>query len=94
AEAMVAQALQAEPDNAYYIDSMGWIYYKQGKMSRAGMELERAVKLMPEDAAMRDHLGDAYLAQGQKEQALEQWRKALELDPKKEELKKKIETHE
>jgi tetratricopeptide (TPR) repeat protein len=94
AETMVAQALQSEPENAYYIDSMGWIYFKQGKMSRAGAELERAVKLMPEDAAMRDHLGDAYLARGQKEQALEQWRKALELDPKKEEIKKKIETHE
>ncbi len=94
AETMVAQALQAEPENAYYIDSMGWIYFKQGKMSRAGAELERAVKLMPEDAAMRDHLGDAYLAQGQKEQALEQWRKALELDPKKEDIKKKIEAHE
>ena len=94
AESMVAQALQAEPDNAYYIDSMGWIYYQQGKYLPASIELERAVKQMPEDAAMRDHLGDAYLAQGQKEQALEQWRKALELDPKKDDIRKKIETHE
>ncbi|MDI6740851.1 MAG: tetratricopeptide repeat protein, partial [Candidatus Edwardsbacteria bacterium] len=90
AKTLIAQALQKEPDNAYYIDSMGWVYFRLGQLAEAQASIERAVSLMPGDATLRDHLGDVYLAQGDRAKAIEQWKKALELDPKKEETRKKI----
>lgn len=90
AEKLVARALAIEPDNPYYIDSMGWVYFMSGRLEKAVVELERAVSLMPDDSTLRDHLGDAYRAQGQYGKALEQWLKALELEPGRKETGAKI----
>ena len=90
AKVLIEMALAAEPDNAYYIDSMGWVYFQLGRIEEARASLERAVELMPGDATLRDHLGDIYRALGLGDKALEQWRKALELDPKKDDVRKKI----
>jgi len=90
AESLIAKALQSEPDNPYFIDSMGWVYYMTGRFEQARAELERAVSLMPDDATLREHLGDAYMALDRVQQAIEQWRRALELDPGREAARKKI----
>lgn len=90
AETLVARALAIEPDNPFYIDSMGWVYFMSGRLEKAVTELERAVALMPDDPTLRDHLGDAYRAQGQQQKALEQWRQALRLEPGKDGIREKI----
>lgn len=90
AEKLIAKALAIEPDNPYFIDSMGWVYFMSGRMDKAVVELERAVNLMPDDPTLRDHLGDAYRAQGQHRKALEQWRQALRLEPGKGVIREKI----
>ncbi len=90
AESLIARALAIEPNNPYFIDSMGWVYYMTGRIDQAVEELERAVSLLPNDATLRDHLGDAYQARGQNEMAKDQWQKALELEPNKSGLKEKI----
>jgi tetratricopeptide (TPR) repeat protein len=60
AETLVKHALEKEPDNAYYIDSLGWVYYQRGDYANAVTQLERAVKIVKEDPTMLEHLGDAY----------------------------------
>jgi len=60
AETLVKHALEKEPDNAYYIDSLGWVYYQRGDYAKAVTELERAVHIVGEDPVMLEHLGDAY----------------------------------
>jgi tetratricopeptide (TPR) repeat protein len=90
AESLIAKAIQAEPDNPYFIDSMGWVFFMSGRFEQARSELERAVSLMPDDATLREHLGDAYRALGQRDAALAQWRKALEIEPGKKDLEGKI----
>jgi tetratricopeptide (TPR) repeat protein len=90
AKDLIAKALEAEPDNAFYIDSMGWVFYKIGQFEEARQSLEKAVSLLPGDATLRDHLGDIYLSLNFKQQAVEQWQKALELDPGKEKVQEKI----
>lgn len=90
AETLVGRALKAEPENPFFIDSMGWVYFQTGRLSQAVRELERAVGMMPDDATLRDHLGDAYNALGQGEKAGAQWRKALELEPGRESTKRKL----
>ncbi len=90
AKDLIAKALEAEPNNAFYIDSMGWVFYKMGRLEEAKESLETAVNLLPGDATLRDHLGDVYLSLNLKQQAIEQWQKSLELDPGKDIIQEKI----
>ena len=50
AESLVRKALTKEPDNGYYIDSLGWVLYKKGDYRDAARELERALSKLGEDA--------------------------------------------
>jgi tetratricopeptide (TPR) repeat protein len=69
-----------EADNAAYVDSLGWVLYRQGKLDEARKELERAAKLDGgEDPVIYDHLGDVYRDLKQLEEAQASWRKALQL---------------
>jgi len=90
AEKLINKALQLAPHNPYYIDTLGWIYFKQQKCNESLLQLKKASELAPEDAEIIDHLGDVYQALGKTKEAKAQWQKALELT-KDEELKKKIE---
>lgn len=60
AEAMIQKALKLKPDNGYIIDSLGWVYFQQGRLDEALAELLRAVALIPEDPVVLEHLGDIY----------------------------------
>lgn len=62
ARELVEKALAAEPENGYYLDSLGWIYYQMGDYGRAVLELEKAVQLVTDDPIILEHLGDAYTA--------------------------------
>jgi tetratricopeptide (TPR) repeat protein len=50
------QAVQAHPNNAAYLDSLGWAFYKMGKKADAKRLLEEASKLAPDAGQIRDHL--------------------------------------
>ena len=89
AEVMIKKALEIEPNNGAYIDSLGWLYFKKGKLSPALEQLERASALL-EDPVIYDHLGDVYLKKGDVKKALGSWQKSLQLDSKQEQIKKKI----
>ena len=75
---MIELAVQAEPENAAYRDSLGWAHYQLGHYAQAVQQLERAVKAEPNDGMMLDHLGDAYWKNGQVAQARDAWNKALQ----------------
>ena len=56
-EALVRRALAAEPDNGYYVDSLGWVLFQRGHFAGAVVELERAVALTKhQDAVILEHL--------------------------------------
>lgn len=83
AEKMIRIAIKAEPENAAYLDSMGWVLFKLGKFKEAVPHLEKAVSLPGGgDATIWDHLGDCYDRVGQLEKAKDAWQKALD-DAKK-----------
>jgi tetratricopeptide (TPR) repeat protein len=89
---MIQRALQTDPNNGAYLDTLGWIEYRQGKYEPALRDLLRAVSNMPhEDAVVFDHLGDTCLKLNRIPQALEAWEKAKTLDPKNKNLADKIE---
>lgn len=87
-------AVDARPEDAHIVDSMGWAHYIAGDFKQAIEYLERAVELSPTDAAINDHLGDAYWRYGRALEARYQWRRALRNKPDmplKKEIRAKIE---
>ena len=92
AEAMIKRALQKEPNNASYLDSLGWVEFRKGKFDQALSDLLRAAKTVEhDDPVVFEHIGDTYLKLNRTAEALEAWQKALVLDPKNKTLAKKIE---
>ncbi len=87
---LIKKAIELEPDNGAFIDSLGWAYFKKGDLDEALKELEKAVKLEPNEAEIRDHLGDAYFKKGFTEKAHSEWKKSLELNPKQDKVKEKL----
>jgi tetratricopeptide (TPR) repeat protein len=91
AEDAIKRALQLEPENGAYLDSMVWVEYRQGKYDQALENLKRAIENLPrEDAVVFEHLGDVYLKLNRVSQALESWQKAKTLDPSNKDLAAKI----
>jgi tetratricopeptide (TPR) repeat protein len=85
------KAVKAEPDNAAYLDSLGWVLFKLKQPKQALDYLLKAVQLAKEpDATVYDHLGDTYAALDQPKKAREAWRKSLELEPSPD-VRKKLE---
>ncbi len=74
--AMVRTAVQAEPANTAYRDSLGWALYRLGRYTEALEELQRAAAADDADGVIFDHLGDAHLQLGQVPAAIDAWRKA------------------
>jgi tetratricopeptide (TPR) repeat protein len=81
AEALIRRAVESDPENGAYLDSLGWVYFKKGLHEQALKELLRAEEsLKAGDATVFDHIGDACEKLGRTADALAYWRKALQLD--------------
>jgi tetratricopeptide (TPR) repeat protein len=66
-------------DNASFLDSLGWVLFKQKKLKEAKVELQKAVKQEEgQNIEIYDHLGDCLMALGEKAEALAAWKKGLE----------------
>ena len=73
---MIVAAVAAEPENRAYRDSLGWIYYRLGRVSEAVVELEKAVDEKQPDATVLEHLGDVYQKLGTLDKARAAWGRA------------------
>ncbi len=78
---MLNKAVTQEPRNGAYLDSLGWVYFRQGKLELAEKYLTDATRLLPRDATVHEHLGDVLAKRGDYGQALTMYRVALGLDP-------------
>ncbi len=87
---MAQDAVKAEPKNASYLDTLGWVYFKLGRYAEAEHYLAGAVATGQASAVVFEHLGDAYFKLGHKDKALEFWQKALEKDGKNQVLREKV----
>lgn len=92
AERMSAKTVQAEPQNATFLDTYAWVFYKRKEYTMAQLYIEMAIKNERRPSSdIYDHYGDILLAVGNKQDALKQWKKALELDAGNKELLEKVE---
>lgn len=85
AERLVNQALRCEPKNGAYLDSLGWVFYRQAATEEDCQKLHKALHKLLEAAAqlrdpvIRDHIGEVYYALGNWDEAERQWALALDI---------------
>jgi tetratricopeptide (TPR) repeat protein len=88
---LIRRALEIDPHNGAYLDSLGWAYFRQGRAEDARAALEQAVREFPRDATVLEHLGDVHAALGDNASARTYWQRALDAGPdSKEELERKL----
>ncbi|MGB9484815.1 MAG: tetratricopeptide repeat protein [Terriglobia bacterium] len=73
----IQKALELEPNNGAYLDSLGWAYYKMNRCDLAEPPLEQAARLMSDDPTIHEHLGHLYLQMGKETLAEQEWERAL-----------------
>ena len=82
ADSLLEVALKADPDNAAYIDSYGWLLYRRGQFKKALEKLLRAEALSdPDDPVILEHIGIVHEKMGNVEAAKSYFQRALEIDP-------------
>jgi tetratricopeptide (TPR) repeat protein len=88
AEDLILRALKIEPNDGFYIDSLGWVYYQKGDYLRAVEQLERAVEITVEDPTIIEHLADAYDKIGRSDRALARYRDAVKKSKEADQIKR------
>ncbi len=76
---LIERALALSPDEAAILDSLGWVYFKQGRLQEALVVLTRAYKQLP-DPEVAAHLGETLWTMGRRDEAITIWRAALDAD--------------
>ena len=89
ARLLIERALELAPNDAFIVDSMGWVLYRQGDAKAALIQLRRAWSLRP-DAEIGAHFGEVLWSTGQREEANRIWDEALRDHPDNETLLKTL----
>jgi tetratricopeptide (TPR) repeat protein len=71
------KALEIEPDNGSYLDSLGWAYYKADKLDLAVTNLERAAEQLQTNSVIQDHYGDVLFKLSRFDDAIAAWNRAI-----------------
>lgn len=86
AEQLLERALDKEPENGYFLDSLAWIRYKKGDFEGAAKILIEALDRVGDDPVIWEHLGRTYEELGRNGKALEAYEKSLSIEPGREGL--------
>jgi tetratricopeptide (TPR) repeat protein len=85
ANELIDTALKLAPDDAFIMDSKGWVLFRQGKTEDGLKYLQRAYSIRP-DAEIAAHLGEVLWALGRRDDARKVWDEALKKSPDNETL--------
>jgi tetratricopeptide (TPR) repeat protein len=91
---LVTQALERDPGNGAYLDSLGWAHFKKGNLGEAEKYLTEAAAKLPKNAEVLDHVGDLQARRSRWQEAITWWSQALQGEgsgTNKDEIQKKIE---
>ncbi len=81
---LIRKAVDLDPSNGAYLDSLGWVYFRLNRLDKAEENLRAASSLNPDDATVEEHLGDLWEKKGDLEKARDSWKRALTLKPEPE----------
>ena len=74
---MIRRAVDQEPNNTSFRDSLGWVFYRLNRYDEALAELKKAAADPEPDPVILDHLGDVHDKLSQREAAMAAWKRAL-----------------
>jgi tetratricopeptide (TPR) repeat protein len=75
---LITKALDKEPNNGAYLDSLGWVYFKMNRLQEAEENLRQALIRTPRDGTVHDHMGDVLLKESKVREAISQWQLSLQ----------------
>lgn len=78
---MAKIAVNLEPSNASYLDTMGWLYYRKGQLDKALDLLLKSAQLAPGQGEILMHIGIIYLEKGQVSTSIDYLKQAWKADP-------------
>jgi tetratricopeptide (TPR) repeat protein len=74
---LLKRALQIDPDNGSFLDSLGWAYFKADKLDLAEDNLHRAAEQLRTNSVIQDHYGEVLFKLGRYDAAITAWTRAL-----------------
>jgi tetratricopeptide (TPR) repeat protein len=75
---LITKALEYDPENGAYLDSLGWAYYQLDRFEEAAVHLTRAAERVSNDPVVHDHLGDAHFKLGNLREAIANWKRSVQ----------------
>ncbi len=63
------RSLKLKPDNAAFLDTYGWIWYRLGRYRKARKYINKSIKVKPDNPVVLDHMGEVYMKSGKAEEA-------------------------
>ena len=89
---MAKRATELSPNNATYLDTLAWVYFKRGELEEAKKYMQQAMSFDKDNSSeLALHYGDILDALGSTFMAQTYWRKALERGAPAEEIERRIE---
>ena len=86
---LIERALEIKPNEAAFIDSLGWVQYRLENYKDAVTNLRKALLLFDNDEVAA-HLGEVLWVSGEQQEARNVWQKALDARPDSDILKRVI----
>lgn len=74
---LLQRAVKIEPKNPSFLDSLGWAYFRQGKLDLADAPLAEAAARLPDNSVVQDHLGELRFRQNRFAEAVAAWERSL-----------------
>lgn len=73
----IQRALELDPNNGAYLDSLGWAYFKMNRLDLAEPNLKQAAEQLINDSVIQDHFADLLFKRGRFKEAIAVWERAL-----------------
>ena len=90
AKELSLKAIELDAENAAYLDTVGWVYFKLGDYDRARRFIKASIDTGESSAEVLEHLGDVYEQLGDLDEAKKWWKQALDKDATRTYLNEKI----
>jgi tetratricopeptide (TPR) repeat protein len=87
---LAERAIAMDPENAAFLDTIGWIYYKMETYHKAEEFLEKSLSINDNNPVILEHLGDIYVKRNKSAQAINIYEKILELDSDNQLIRNKL----
>lgn len=86
----IRRAMETEPENPAFLDTLGWVHFKMGNYEQARLAIERSLEKIGDNSEVMEHLGDVMHALRRTGDAAQWWKKAWEAGSRTEALREKM----